>query len=383
MVSGRSVLVILGAAGGGDRPPVVKLAVGLRDRGHRVTILCDSATEQMVASTGLRTVSYGPEQRGIVRRWMRQVAEGDDDTDAGPANPLVQRAELVLPFSRETASDLKPDLIVSSLFSMGLADTLATDLGIPWCFVNPSFYFGDHSSRQLEDEFYGPFIPRLVRDCFLPLISRADIVLHATDPIFDPPPSQLPPNHHYVGFLLWEPSMELPEFLQGPGDPWALVTASTTASEGELTTVRSALTALSGRPVRTLLTLPDPQARRQLGPIPDNATVAGFVPHTPVLQQCSITISQAGHGVVSKCLRSGVPMVLMPWNADQPGVAARAEALNVAAVVPRIDVSLETVEQAVARVLDQQVYQDRASSISVHLERTNAVDEACNLVESM
>ncbi len=51
----RSILVLLGARGGGDRQPAVALACGLQDRGHRVTVLCDTVTEEMIKPTGLTT----------------------------------------------------------------------------------------------------------------------------------------------------------------------------------------------------------------------------------------------------------------------------------------------------------------------------------------
>ena len=60
MNSNRSVLVLLGVRGGGDRQPVVALACGLRERGHRVTVLCDSATEQLIKPTGLPTITIPP-----------------------------------------------------------------------------------------------------------------------------------------------------------------------------------------------------------------------------------------------------------------------------------------------------------------------------------
>jgi UDP:flavonoid glycosyltransferase YjiC (YdhE family) len=61
MRNDRSVLVLLGVRGGGDRQPIVALACGLRDRGHRVTVPCDSATEQLIEPTGLPTIIIPPE----------------------------------------------------------------------------------------------------------------------------------------------------------------------------------------------------------------------------------------------------------------------------------------------------------------------------------
>jgi UDP:flavonoid glycosyltransferase YjiC (YdhE family) len=46
-----------------------------------------------------------------------------------------------------------------------------------------------------------------------------------------------------------------------------------------------------------------------------------------------------------------VPMVLVPWGRDQPGVATRAEALGVATVIRRDECNDASVTQAVRRIL--------------------------------
>jgi hypothetical protein len=59
------------------------------------------------------------------------------------------------------------------------------------------------------------------------LLEGANLVLHATDPVFDFSFDHLPARHRYVGPLgIWEPSGEVPQYLREPGDPWVLVTIS-------------------------------------------------------------------------------------------------------------------------------------------------------------
>jgi UDP:flavonoid glycosyltransferase YjiC (YdhE family) len=61
MTSKSSVLALISPRGGGDWPPVVALALGLRNRGHRVTMACDVETEEILAATGLPTICVPPE----------------------------------------------------------------------------------------------------------------------------------------------------------------------------------------------------------------------------------------------------------------------------------------------------------------------------------
>ena len=131
------------------------------------------------------------------------------------------------------------------------------------------FYFGAGSPTKWEDDWHGRFVPRLARDCFAPLVDRADMVLHATDPIFDFEPTFLPSAHHYTGFLLWESSNDEPAFLADPGLDWALVTASTSRPAEEETMLEAAVVALSSHPVRIALTLPTHHAGEEFNRVRD------------------------------------------------------------------------------------------------------------------
>ena len=110
---------------------------------------------------------------------------------------------------------------------------------------------------------------------------------------------------------------------------------------------------------------------------------SAYVPHSAVLVKSRLVISHAGHGIVMKALYHGVPMVLVPWGRDQPGVAARAEALGVAAVVRRDACNDASVTQAVRRILDDARYTERVRAISKRLQAEDAVGVACAELEQL
>jgi MGT family glycosyltransferase len=275
----------------------------------------------------------------------------------------------------------KPTVLLSSLFCMGLADRLGSELRVPWCFVNPSFYFGEASARPWDADFLG-VSGHVFRYWFQPLMQRATLVLHATDAAFDAPPTRLPEHHHYVGPLLWESPIVAPAFLRTPGPPWVLVSLSTLPQDGEVAIARAAIRALRHEAVRVLVTLA-PEHAAELGEVPDHVYLSDYVPHSTVLPDSRLVISHAGHGIVMKALYHGVPMVLVPWGRDQPGVAARAESLGVATVVRRDACNDASVAQAVHRILDDARYTERAHAISKRLQAEDAVTLACAQLESL
>ncbi len=383
----HSMLALVSARAGGDKPPVLALASGMRDRGHDVHLLCDGDVAAAVAPTGLPVINLPRElEQGTFYDPLHvfRMAQRGETIEADTPDPLVPWARTCFPLALAAAEPLQPKLLLSTLFCMPLADRLAAALRVPWVFVNPSFYFGEDARRPWEADFPG-LVAGMFRHWVLPLVRRADAVLHATDPVFDPPPASLPANHHYIGPLDREPQPVGTEtaFLSEPGAPWVLITLSTVPQAGELALARAALDALADRPVRVLLTLAPGHARDELGPIPANARVQGFVPHGPVLDRACLMVGHAGHGMVMKALRHGVPMVLVPWGRDQPGVAVRAEAMGVAEVVPRSECSAGRVMRAVARLLDNPGYTEAARRASDRLRADDPLGRACGITEGL
>ena len=147
----------------------------------------------------------------------------------------------------------KPTILLSSLFCLGLTDQLASELGIPWCFINPSFYFGEDSARPWDADFLGISIGTF-RYWFQPLMRRATLVLHATDALS----TCLPPTCRGIittsapcfGSPPWLP----PHFSATPGPPWVLVSVSTLPQAGEVAIARAAVRALRHEAVRVLVT---------------------------------------------------------------------------------------------------------------------------------
>ena len=159
-----------------------------------------------------------------------------------------------------------------------------------------------------------------------------------------------------------------------------LVSVSTLPQVGEVAIARLAVQALRHEGVRVLVTVaPDHVA--EIGEVPDNVCLSGYVPHSAVLSESRLVISHAGHGIVMKALCHGVPMVLVPWGRDQPGVAARAEAMGVAAVVRRDACSDASVAQAVHRILDDAGFTERVRTISKRLRAEDPIAEACTEIE--
>jgi len=249
---------------------------------------------------------------------------------------------------------------VTSLFGVEVVQRAAA--ACPWAVINSTFYLGPNPARPLEDDIGIRAIPLLRR--YARLVTAADMVLHATDQVFDFCFDRLPAGHHYVGPLgIWEPPIDPPAYLDEPGDPWVLVSISSQIQD-DVPLAQAALGALADKPVRVVVTLGGDHKLEEISDIPANAHVEQTVPHSAVLQRGQLLVSHAGHGSVMKALWHGRPMVLMPWGRDQPGVAARAQALGVAEVVHRGDNAEAALADAISRTLGNSNMQRAAAAQS-------------------
>jgi UDP:flavonoid glycosyltransferase YjiC (YdhE family) len=376
MTSAKRILVLGTSAGGGDWPPLAAVTVGLHQAGHTVQCFGDPAIAQDFASAGI-AVEVVPAEEPLgpfMARWQ----------STGAAGPRASRvwADACLPAVCALVRAFRPQLVLSQLFTMELAGRTKAACGLRWCFINPAYYFGPDSLRPFEVDLAAPWGPKqeLRR-----AIGEADLVLHATDELFDPPPSSLPPHHRYVGPLMWERASEAPPYLDVPGDPWVLVTLSSAPQfqEEQIPLARTALRTLTDFAVRIVVTLSVGHPRNEMGPVPANARIERFVPHSQVLTRSRLLVSPAAHGVVTKALYYGVPMVLIPWSSDQPGVAARAAALGVAEVVERHDLTERRLAAAIHKVLGTPRYQENAARIASHLHTRDAVALARARIEEL
>jgi UDP:flavonoid glycosyltransferase YjiC (YdhE family) len=380
----RFLIVAIGGAGG-DLPPLIAATLALRDRGHETEFIGDESVGRVIAglSIGMRVLSsrldLGPRLVTAIRDSM--AATGGDLEAAGPIveRRMAQWASEVATALDPAVAEIRPDAIVTSLFGVEVLDEARPPS--PWAVVNSTFYVGPDPPRPLEQDVAPRAVPLIRR--YAGLLGSADLVLHATDRVFDLSFDRLPPGHHYAGPLgIWEPPAEVPPYLDEPGAPWVLVSISSQLQD-DLPLAEAALAALADRPVRVLLTVGPDHHPDEVSLRPRNAFVERTIPHSAVLRRSVLLVSHAGHGSVMKALWEGRPMVLVPWGRDQPGVAARAEALGVAEVVDRGKQAPVGLSDAIDRVLSAPRLRQTAAAHAERLHTTNPFAMAGSLLESL
>lgn len=377
------LLVLATGGAGGDLQPLVATALALSERGLRVDWVGDSGVDQALAQVGL-SAEVLPPQLDLGPRLVAAVREAQAADDQATAGRIVQ--ERLGAWAGDVAQTLRgvierkdPDALLTSLFGVEVL-SLANPTR-PWGVINSTFYIGPGAPRAIEADVAPRALPLLKR--YRDLLDRPDLVLHATDPLFDLGSVDLPDRHHYTGPLgIWEPPALVPSYLDEPGEPWVLVTISSQLAD-DVPLAQAAVAALADQPVRVVVTVGPDHAASELGTLPSNCRVEQFVSHRAVLERGVLLVSHAGHGSVMKALWHGRPMVLVPWGRDQPGVAERAHDLGVAQVVSRESATPDSLAAAIGAVLRDPQIKKRAMDHARRLAPTDPPADAADLVQQM
>ena len=271
--------------------------------------------------------------------------DSDDDADAG--DKIHRRAARMALLNAPQLKEMAPDLVVSDVITAcgGLAAEL---LGVPWVELSPHPLYrpsaglppvgsglapGTGLRGRLRDTVLRAMSARSVRDGVRQrTAARAEMGLPARDPgplrrliatlpALEVPRPDWPTEAVVVGPLHFEPTSAVLAIPDGDGP--VVVVAPSTATTGMGGLVELALEALT--PGATLPAGSRVVVSRLGGPdvaVPPWAA-DGLGRQDELLKAADLVICGGGHGMVSKTLQAGVPMVVVPGGGDQWEIANR------------------------------------------------------------
>jgi len=146
--------------------------------------------------------------------------------------------------------------------------------------------------------------------------------------------------------------------------------------------MRNILLALSRLDVRALVTV-GPSLDATEFDAPANVVLERYVPHSAVLPQAAVLVTQCGIGTLTKGLIHGVPLVCVPLLSDQPDNAARVVARGAGVRVPA-DALPERIATAIQRVLNDGAYRSAARQLGAAIRREgDPVENAVAAIEGV
>lgn len=194
-------------------------------------------------------------------------------------------------------------------------------------------------------------------------------------------PRQMPSNFHYTGPWHRHTDAEQPPFPWEKLDGRPMIYASLGTLQNRMeATFHKIAEACNGLDAQLVIALGS-KTRNDLPDLPGNPVVVPFAPQVELLKRASLVITHAGLNTALETLAAGVPMVALPVTNDQPGVAARLRHLGVAEVLPMGALESTRLRQAVRKVMADESYKVRVSTLAGRLRGRDGVSRAADIVE--
>ena len=224
--------------------------------------------------------------------------------------------------------------------------------------------------RSRNPIFEGQHSPTLV----LALFSK---VLSELQPDF-------PSNTVVTGFPFYdryEPPRELLHFLD-QGEPPLLFTLGSSLVWIAKDFYRVSIEAAQKLGKRALLLIGDKRNLPQTK-LPGGIAAFDYAPHGLVMPRASVIVHQGGIGTTGQALRSGRPMLIVPFGQDQPDNARRCVRLGVAQTLSPVHFATPRVVSALSQLLYDPTYRQQAEKVGKEVEAENGTKRACDAIEQV
>lgn len=346
-----SHIAFMAAPAHGHVNPSLGLVAELVDRGHRVTFPTTREFAPQIADAGAAPVLY-------------ETTLPSAENEARWPEDQTSTARM---FLRETASALarveaayehdRPDVIVfdttalqalilSRRWSVPHVQILATHV---WC-PELEERFGSMSAAERETiagEF-DEFLSRQDVGLSFPDLALPERGLVTIARRFQYGSGTLPDCYTFVGPMLSERGAQAE--WQPPDDRPVLLISMGSAYNEQLELYRECLRAFADLDWHVVLATGGFVAREELGEIPANVDVRPWVPQLRILSRADAFITHAGMGGTMEALRHAVPLIAIPQAGDQFPNAERIAELGLGERLPREDVTVERLREALFRV---------------------------------
>jgi rhamnosyltransferase subunit B len=402
----------------GDLHPYLAIALGLKQRGHHVTIASSGMYREKVESEGLRFVAIPPHMGDIehnpeVRRRAMAAIDGTRYVVKEIFLPPIEEAYRILLEEARSA-----DVLLGSIFALGLP-LAAAKLNLPFItsVLQPAAILSAYDAPLIPAMPFLPWLPPgLLRviykgldrmngfllDKAYELAAKEGLPATAVPKLFGQ--SSLHGNlilfsRHFMaeqpdfpqpaticGFPFYdkldagggalEPGLE--DFLRSGAAPFVFTLGTSAVLDpGRFYDEASVAVQRMGRRAVFLVGRANYEHYRKLAS--DSIYVAEYAPHSLLMPRGAATVHQGGIGTTAQALRAGKPMIVVPYSHDQPDNARRCAMLGVGLRIPRGRLRASILEEALRAT---PVLEERARAMGKLIQAEDAVAVACEKIEA-
>ena len=409
------LLPTIGSAG--DVHPIIDLGIGLKQRGHRATVVTHPLFEQQIRDAGLEFVPMGAhanvdELIRDPRLWHPTkafgfIAEKAMIPNIGPLYRIIeerQSPDLVVAASAisfgariaqeklgvPTATVVLQPALLRSVVDGGKQGPFRMDASTPKFVKRGIFWLLD---KFIVDRILEPPINSFRASVGLPPVHgilkqymhSPQLVIGLFADWFAPVQPDWPPNTHLAGFVLHDDAhrqvigADVEEFLAAGPPPLVFTPGSAGATMHDF--FRDSVEACRIGGYRAMLVT---NFSEQLpGNLPPGVQGFSYLPFSQILPRCAALIYPGGIGTMAQAIKAGIPHLIVPHAHDQPDNAFRIQRLGLGDWIYPEHYKAPRVAAALKNLLGSEKLRARCKEYAGKIDSAAARERACDLIEGL
>lgn len=117
--------------------------------------------------------------------------------------------------------------------------------------------------------------------------------------------------------------------------------------------------------------------------LPQDVVAFDYAPFSELFPRAAAIVHHGGIGTTGLAMRSGRPMLVVPYSHDHPDNAERLTRLGVARTIPPHRYSPACAAAELLNLLEKPAYSQRASEVSEQVRQEHGVGAACDALEAL
>lgn len=381
--------------------PSLPLVAALAQRGHQITYYATEGFRREIEAAGAALQPYA-----TVRDDYFTGPGLDGSRPQQAAHRLITTTGEILPELVAAARRLQPDYILyDGMCPWGYY--LARSLRLPAVASLSLLPFAPSARDLLDLELLGIFAPAILRDFgagmqavrlagalgkqyAVPplglgtiLNAPGDLAVSYTSAYFAPNADSVPDTVRFVGWTLRESPAAAPFSLpEAEGRRLVYVSLGTLVAADQAF-FRTCIDAFAGAGEYVLISTGRRFTAESFGALPPNIAVRPWVPQAEVLKRAALFVTHGGLGSVHDGLYCGVPLLLVPQQAEQSITARRVAELGAGLLLKQEAVNVETIRARAARLLAEPQFQRAAQHIGATLRAAGGAARGADEIEAL
>jgi len=195
-------------------------------------------------------------------------------------------------------------------------------------------------------------------------LTEGELTLMADIPEYGPT-ENLPDSFKYVGPIMWEPDMDLPEWYDKL-DPERPVFYFTMGSTGYTRFFNQAIQIFGDTEYQVIITTGG--LFLDVDRIPSNCFIEEFAPGRAIMEKSDAVVNHGGNGTVYQAVTAGTPLVGIPYHLDQEINLQRVEDLGFGFMISEKHCNSATLLNALQKLVRDPSYRENAKKLRASVD---------------